>query len=167
MFKLIRSLIGIAIIFWIGYLFGVRGVKFYIVSSDSMQPTLDPDDRLVGVRPDKISPGDIVILADPDERGATVVKRLIANGGNEVRIANGQVRVNGECLDEPYIKEKPQYKLKTEVGQGKVFVLGDNRNNSSDSHVWGPLPVDSVKSRIVFRYWPRSRISRVNHRLFP
>jgi signal peptidase I len=121
----------------------------------------------MGVKPDRIRPGDIVILADPDERGATVVKRLITTGGNDVRIAAGQVRVNGDLLDEPYIMEKPKYELKTGVAQGKVFVLGDNRNNSADSHVWGPLPVDSVKSRVVFRYWPRSRISGIGRRLFP
>lgn len=153
-----------AIIFGTGYLFGIKGVKFYIVSSDSMQPTLEPGDRLIGVRPDNLKPGEIVILSDPDERGSTIVKRLIATGGNHVRIADGRVRVNGERLDEPYISEKPEYNLEAEVGQGRVFVLGDNRNNSADSHVWGPLSVDSVKSRIVFRYWPRSRAGFVERR---
>jgi signal peptidase I len=165
MFKLIRSLAGLVIIFGIGYLFGIKGVKFYQVSSDSMIPTLEPGDRLIGVKPDVLTRGDIVILADPDERGGTIVKRLIAIGDATVRIADGTVRVDGERLDEPYLKEKPDYQRTEEVPPGKMYVLGDNRNNSADSHVWGPLPVSSVKSRIVFRYWPRSRVSFVGRRV--
>jgi signal peptidase I len=160
-FRIVRTIIGLLIIFGIGYLFGYKGVKFYYITSDSMLPSLEPGDRLIGIKADTLSRGDILILSDPDEPGATVVKRLIATENSTVKIQEGTLRINGEKIHEPYLKEKPNYNLTEEIFPGKIYVLGDNRNNSADSHIWGPIPVGSVKSRIIFRYWPRSRISPI------
>lgn len=69
---------------------------------------------------------------------------------------------NGTQQDEPYILEKPAYTLqKLTVPEGCLFVMGDNRNNSYDSHVWGPLPLDNVVGRAAFNYWPPGKVGSV------
>ncbi|MEZ0395956.1 MAG: signal peptidase I [Anaerolineales bacterium] len=82
------------------------------------------------------------------------IKRVIGLPGETVRIENGQVFINGALLEEPYIAAPPQYSGIWQVPEGHLFVLGDNRNNSSDSHSWGPLPVENVVGKAVLIYWP-------------
>lgn len=72
---------------------------------------------------------------------------------------NGRLFVNGQPRCEEYIYETPNYTLKAQkVPAGHIFVMGDNRNNSFDSHIWGPLPVKNVIARAVFKYWPLNRV---------
>ena len=74
------------------------------------------------------------------------------------QVKNGQLFVNGQPQCEKYINEKPAYTLPlVKVPSEHVFVMGDNRNNSFDSHIWGPLPVKNVIGRAVFTYWPLNR----------
>ena len=69
-------------------------------------------------------------------------------------IRNGTVYVNGVRLYEPYIAEPPRYQGRWIVPEGYIFVLGDNRNHSQDSHVFGPVPLEQVVGRAIFIYWP-------------
>lgn len=72
-----------------------------------------------------------------------------------VQVKKGKLIVNGKPKCEKYINEEPKYVLKQlTVPPGHIFVMGDNRNNSFDSHLWGPLPLKNVIARAVFTYWP-------------
>jgi signal peptidase I len=90
--------------------------------------------------------------------------RLILIRGTAVSQEPGHVLIDGRSLIEPYIAEEPSYRLAPfEVPPGHLFVLGDNRNRSSDSHEWGPLPIDRVVGRAEFIFWPLPRIRRITH----
>lgn len=82
------------------------------------------------------------------------IKRVIGLPGDVVEVRDGKVYVNGNPLQETYIAEAPNYTGTWQVPQGTLFVLGDNRNNSSDSHKWGPVPIGNVLGKAVLVYWP-------------
>ena len=140
------------------------------IPSNSLDPTLYIGDRLVV---DKISyhwqsphRGDIVVFAPPPqlprlgyEPGQAFIKRIIGEPGQTVQVAQGQVLVDGQPLQEPYILEPPAYILDpVTVPEGQVFVMGDNRNDSNDSHVWGGLPQGNIIGRARLRFWPLDRL---------
>lgn len=84
-----------------------------------------------------------------------------------MQVRNGQLIRNGKGLSEQYIMEKPQYTMpRLTIPEGCVFVMGDNRNNSYDSHVWGPLPVENIKGRAAFNYWPPRKFGALDYSLF-
>ncbi len=82
------------------------------------------------------------------------IKRVIGLPGETVEVTGGKVLINGIPLDEPYIAQELTYTGTWEVPQDYLFVLGDNRNNSSDSHSWGFLPIENVLGKAVLVYWP-------------
>jgi signal peptidase I len=88
---------------------------------------------------------------------------VIGLPGDTVEIANNEVRVNGILLDEPYIQEAPRYAYSGIVPEDQFFVLGDNRNNSSDSHSWSFLPRDNIVGKAMFIYWPPGDWAKVPH----
>jgi signal peptidase I len=99
--------------------------------------------------------GDIIVFKFPRDLSRPFIKRVIGRPGDTVEIRNGRVLINGEPLDEPYQKDVPRYQVGPEqVPARHYFVLGDNRNNSSDSHVWGMVPEDNILGKAAVRYWP-------------
>jgi signal peptidase I len=143
------------------------------IPSGSMEPTLQVGDRILV---DKISAnwqapayGDILIFYPPaspaiDDNSKAYIKRLIGMGGDRIMVANGKVYRNGTPLNEPYIAEPPVYTMRTvTVPQGNYWMMGDNRNHSNDSHVWGFLPQQNVIGKAVFRFFPLGdRLGAIN-----
>jgi len=141
-------------------------VEAFVIPSGSMEPTLQVGDRILGnkfwfwfAEPHR---RDIVIFPPPagaELAAGALIKRVVAVEGDVVEVRDGQVFVNGKPATEPYLKERPQYILPpTRVPQGMLFVLGDNRNASYDSHVWGFVPRSHLKAKAFARYWPLNRI---------
>ncbi len=143
------------------------------IPSDSMVPTLQVGDRLVV---EKISYhlhapklGDIVVFDPPPQlqqqgykRDQAFIKRIIGQPGQTVAVKNSQVFVDNQPLQEPYIAESPDYLMNAVViPEDMFFVMGDNRNNSNDSHVWGFLPKANIIGRAWLRFYPFDRLGRV------
>ncbi len=98
--------------------------------------------------------GDIIVFPYPANPNQEYIKRVIGVPGDEIVIAGGTVSVNGEILGEEYIKAPPAYTGSWIVPDDSLFVLGDNRNNSSDSHNWGWVPAEEIVGKAIFVYWP-------------
>jgi signal peptidase I len=128
------------------------------VENISMRPTLEPGEFLLvnrmayKLREPRI--GDIVVFHAPGVSEMDYIKRVIGRPGDEVRIEDGTVFVNNQPLYEPYIAAPPNYSGIWIVPEDEVFVLGDNRNNSSDSHLWGYVPLDDLVGKALLIYWP-------------
>jgi signal peptidase I len=137
------------------------------VDNISMETTLMPGDLVVVNRLQyKFGPyrtGDIIIFHDPLDVKEDFIKRIIGTPGDTVSIHNGQVSVNGVVLKEDYIYEAPNYDGDWVVPANKLFVLGDNRNQSSDSHIWGYVPFDDVLGRAIFEYWPLNAVKAIRN----
>ncbi|NJN96699.1 MAG: signal peptidase I [Anaerolineales bacterium] len=100
--------------------------------------------------------GDVIVFEPPNRPGEDYVKRVIGLPGETVEIRAGQVFINGEPLVEPFQPMPGTYTMPNAVTvpNGQVFVLGDNRNNSNDSHNWGTLPLENIVGRAWLSYWP-------------
>jgi signal peptidase I len=147
-------------------------IERFIIPSSSMYPTLQIDDRILVEKSAKYrsKPGDIVVFKVPSaakkfdleieaDNIEFFVKRVIAIPGQTITVKNGKVYVDRMPINEPYIAESPKYQWPTEiVPEGYYCVLGDNRNNSFDSHVWGFLPAKNVVGQAYKIYWPPERI---------
>ncbi len=145
----------------------------YEVQSVSMEPTLQEGQYLIiskiSYRFHAPERGDIIVLRPPngDADSLPYIKRLIGIPGDEVEVRNGRVWVNGTVLNESYISGPPTYSGAWTLGADEYFVLGDNRNNSSDSHAWGPLHRDQIIGKAVFRYWPLNRFGPFPNHIYP
>jgi signal peptidase I len=86
------------------------------------------------------------------------IKRVIGLPGDTIEIKNGRVSIDQQLLTEVYIAEPPNYLMSSiVVPSSQVFVMGDNRNNSNDSHIWGFLPKTNIIGHACFRFWPLER----------
>jgi signal peptidase I len=141
---------------------GINAVSARIrVDSFSMEPTLQKGNFVIV---NKIayqlgSPGrgDIVVFRYPPNPSEQYIKRIIGLPGEQVNINGGQVYINGEILIEPYLSDSTMRGGEWQVPAESYFVLGDNRNNSSDSRVWGMVPEENLIGKAMVIYWPPDR----------
>ena len=141
--------------------------KPYEIPTESMNPTIKPSERVLANRfvyhLRDVHRGDIVVFDPPAALNSPVpfVKRAIGLPGDTVQVTGGQTLVNGQ----PFFvagAAVPEYEYGPRVvPQGMLFVLGDNRNDSVDSHVWGFLPRGSVLGEVFMTYWPLTRLRRL------
>ena len=133
------------------------------VESISMLETVKPGELLMvsklAYRNDNYQRGDIVVFHYPGDPNEDYIKRVIGIPGDTVTIQNERVWINGNLLIEPYIRENPEYQGQWVVPENSLFVLGDNRNQSSDSHEWGYVPFDNVFGRAMMIYWPLDELT--------
>jgi signal peptidase I len=141
------------------------------VRGSSMEPTLHDGQYLVvskvayWFRP--AERGDIVVFRPPNSLSDDYIKRIVGLPGEQVKITNGQVRVDGVPLEETYIVNQSTYSGSWTLGSLEYFVLGDNRSNSSDSHTWGTVPKENIVGKAWFCYWPPEVLGLVRHHNFP
>jgi signal peptidase I len=131
----------------------------YRVVGHSMDPTLSHEQFLVvnklSYRIGEPQRGDIVVFEDPHDPTRKLIKRVIGLPGEVVEIQHGAVFINGQKLHEPYIDDPGYYSVAAyTLSEGQYYVLGDNRNNSSDSHSWGALNGDAIVGKAWLSYWP-------------
>ncbi|MGD1865656.1 MAG: signal peptidase I [Phormidesmis sp.] len=153
--------------------FGIRQfvAEARVVPTGSMQPTVEINDRLVieklSYRFQDPQRGDIIVFQAPqkalDAANSTTrdayLKRVVGLPGETIEVRDGKVYVNDTALRENYIKAPPLYTWGPNVvPEGHYLVLGDNRNGSSDGHVWGFLSEDTIIGKATARFWPPSRI---------
>ncbi|MCC6696133.1 MAG: signal peptidase I [Candidatus Hydrogenedentes bacterium] len=141
------------------YFMFFRGMSFYEVPTGSMIPTLQPHDRVVAMTAEMYYRGDVLVVEDPNDPAAFLVKRMVGLPGDIIEVKRGILFVNDTPIEEPYLREKMQYNLgPIEVAEDEVFLLGDNRNESDDSHVWGHgIPARKVTGRAFYIYHPADR----------
>jgi signal peptidase I len=108
--------------------------------------------------------GDVIVFRYPLDPSRDFIKRVIGLPGETVEIRNGQVLINNQPIADPASVNQASYNLSaTVLGPKELFVLGDNRPNSSDSHSWGNLPMDLVIGKVVLSYWPPEDWGLVRH----
>lgn len=165
-------------------------VEAFYIPSESMVPTLEVGDRVLVnkfiyrfTEPDL---RDVVVFKTPegvdnsvdgnpiartigwfqgkrDER-QDLIKRVVGTPGDTIAVRNGQLFVNGESQDEPYLNEElpdQSFFQQTTVPQNQVFVMGDNRTNSRDSRFIGPIPKENIEGEAFIRFWPPGRLGNL------
>ncbi len=154
-------------------------VRFFIaepryIPSPSMMPTLAVGDRLlvekVSYRLHPPKQGDIVVFEPPPQlqeygysASQAFIKRVIGLPGQSVQVKQGQVLVDGQAIAESYVAEAPAYEMPpVQIPEDSLFMMGDNRNDSNDSHVWGFLPEQNAIGKAVFRFWPLDKFGRID-----
>ena len=148
--------------------FGINALTArVVVEGFSMRPTLENDSYILvnkmAYRSKLPERGDIIVFHFPIDPDQDFIKRVIGLPGDEIDIHDGQVIVNNLTLSEAYIAAAPQYAGSWHVPENHVFVLGDNRNNSSDSHAWGAVPLENVIGKAIFTYWPPPTWQMIKH----
>lgn len=139
---------------------GINAVSARIrVESISMQPNLYAGDFVIvnklAYKLGASQRGDIIVFRyPPDPTQTPYIKRVIGLPGDQIHIMDGQVSVNGELLIEPYLSISTSRGGDWEIPENSLFVMGDNRNNSSDSRSWGMVPMENVIGKALVIYWP-------------
>lgn len=151
-------------------------IESYEVPTGSMETTIEVGDRILSERisyyfrtPER---GEIITFTNPMDGKQTLVKRTIAIAGDTIDIHDDNLYINGELQTEEYVRGLPTRQLSPTynnidisypytVPEGCIWVMGDNRTNSSDSRYFGPVETSTVSGHVVFRYWPFNRFGGV------
>jgi signal peptidase I len=166
---LLRDLIFALLIITLVLVFIIQPVK---VEGTSMLPRLHDGERifvnkLVYYDMPELERGDIIVFWFPDDPSKSYIKRVIGLPGETVQVRDGRVFVNGSELKEPYLDPRHNVTRGNEppiqVRPHYYFVMGDNRDNSSDSRSWGLVPEKYIYGKALFRYWPLSKASVIRH----
>lgn len=165
-----ETVITIAIAFILALVLRATIVEGREIPSGSMRPTIDEGDRVLVNKvvyhlrePER---GEIIVFEPPVPSEYDFVKRVIGLPGDVVEVKNEKVYINGTALKEDYIKEAPEYNYgPVTVPEDGLFVMGDNRNSSYDSHQWEGawLKIDKVKGEAFVRYWPLNRLGKIGN----
>jgi len=165
--EIVETLLLTFFIFWIVNTATGR----FRIEGHSMMPTLQEGEYVIinklAYYFDEPERGDIIVLHFPNDRSRDFIKRVIGLPGDEIEVGSREVRVNGVLLQEPYINAPPEYSGQWVVPEGKYFVLGDNRNNSSDSYTWSFLPRGDIVGKAWVIYWQPSNWGLVPHYRHP
>jgi signal peptidase I len=143
----------------------------YRVVGSSMVPTLENGEFLVvnklGFRLHPPQRGDIIVFTDPVSPDRKLIKRVIGLPGETVEIQDGMILINRQVLDEPYLEDPGGSSRPASVlPEGEYFVLGDNRNNSSDSRTWGTLSRERIVGKAWLAYWPPPAWGVIHHEAY-
>lgn len=172
--RLIRDIFLIIVVF---ILFGVFAVQPVVVEGTSMLPQLNDGERLLvnklvyykiqSVSWGHLERGDIVVFWFPKEPDKSYVKRIIGLPGESVEVREGKVIIDGQQLNEDYLDFEHNQSLPSfpprRVEDHHYFVMGDNRDNSSDSRYWGLVPEKYIYGKAFFRYWKPSKMGFLEH----
>jgi signal peptidase I len=138
------------------------------VDGPSMEPSFYHNDHVIvnrwAYKLGDIERGDVVVFPFPHLPDEDFIKRVIGLPGDKIEVFNGIVYVNDYPIEEPYVMASPTRDyMERFVPEGMVFVMGDNRNNSSDSREWGFLSIDDIIGKAIFVYWPITGFGVVEH----
>lgn len=142
------------------------------VDGTSMDYTLEDGERLLMYKLAQVDRFDVVVLESPAEPGRLVIKRVIGLAGDSIEVINGQLLINGQAMNEPYLAQKeaeyPGYFTApfsladmtgvTHIPEGYLFVMGDNRRHSVDSRTYGLVPIENVRGQTSIIYWPFNKM---------
>lgn len=161
--EIVETLLLTLFIFWIVNTATGR----FRIEGHSMMPTLEEGEYIIinklSYYLDEPERGDIIVLRFPNDRTRDFIKRVIGVPGDRIEIGNGEVKVNGVALEEPYLNAPPSYTGSWTVPADQYFVLGDNRNNSHDSHNWNFLPRSDIVGKAWVIYWRPENWGLVPH----
>ena len=161
--EIVETLLLTLFIFWIVN----SATGRFRIEGFSMLPTLEEGEYIIinklSYYLEEPERGDIIVLHFPNDRSRDFIKRIIGLPGDQVEVTEGIVKVNGVTLEEPYINADPSYSGAWAVPAEHYFVLGDNRNNSSDSHNWSYLPREDIVGKAWLIYWGPDKWGLVPH----
>ena len=138
---------------------GINAISARIrVDGSSMEPSLHSGEFVIvnrlAYKWGEPEYGNVVVFHFPGDPNQEYIKRIIGLPGDRVKVQDGMVYINNQAIDEPYIAASPRYQGEWTVPADHIFVLGDNRNNSSDSHNFGAVPMVNMIGEAFFVYWP-------------
>jgi len=170
----------LSIVFWIilALLLRWQVIEPRWIPSGSMLPTLEIKDRILiekvrprlsNLRNEHLTFQSVVVFHPPQqlidagyEKNAALIKRVVGLPGDKVEVHKGQLIRNGESIKESWRELPINYEMdEVTVPNHSLWVLGDNRNNSLDSHLWGVLPEENVIGTAIWRYWPINKFGPI------